>query len=369
MAWQTKSLQQHITDVQRGFNAHLPGADAALARNNLKPVAKVVGGAKSELERFAAWAADQRFILTCDADQLDRHGAEMKPPVPRKGAAAARGPVTVNATGAITLATGAVLLRSDGEAYSVDAGIVLTGAGTATVQVTALDAGADSVSEAGTVLGASVGLTGPATFAVAAAGLGGGADPEQDDAYKARLLFAKAFPDHAGAPGDWLRYTLAIPGVTRAFIEPLGHGRGSVVVYPFFDLTRPNGIPLESERALVEAALRVSGPGAGLPVVRIAQAVPVNVAYSGLAPATPEVQQAVAAEVANTFFMNSRVAGNVAPHPSMPFLATPASFSRSWLWQAAANATGEQRHVLVTPATDPVLTSGQTAVLGSLSFA
>lgn len=369
MAWQTKTLEQHVTDVQRGFNANLSGADAALARNNLKPTAKVIAGALFELSRFAAWAADQRFILTCDADQLDRHGAEMKPPVPRKAAAAARGPVTVTATGAIALATGALLLRSDGDAFSVDAGIVLAGTGSATVQVTAVEAGANGVSEAGTVLGASTGLTGPATFAVAAAGLGGGADPELDDAYKARLLFAKSFPDHAGAPGDWLRYTLAIPGVTRAFIEPLGHGRGTVVVYPFFDLTRPNGIPLESERALVEAALRVAGPGAGLPVVRIPEAVSVDVAYSGLAPATPEVQQAVAAEVANTFFMNSRVAGIAAPHPSMPFLATPNTFSRSWLWQAAANATGEQRHVLVTPATDPVLTSGQTAVLGSLSFA
>lgn len=369
MPWQTRTLTQIVTDAQREFTANLPGADAALARNNLAPVAKIIAGFNYDLERFAAWAADQRFIATCDADQLDRHGAEMKPAVPRKAASAAKGPVTVAASGAITLATGAVLTRSDGAAFTVDAGIVLAGAGTATVQVTAALAGADGATAADSALTASSGLTGPATFAVAAAGLGGAADPEEDGAYRARLLFAKAFPEHAGAPPDWLRYTLAVPGVTRAFIDPLGFGRGTVVVYPFFDLTRPNGIPLESDRAAVLSALLQARPGAGLPVVRIAQAVPVNITVQNLAPDTPEVRQAVAAEIATSFFVNSRVAGLSEPHPSMPFLATPASFSRSWIWQAVANASGEESHSITAPSTNIALTPGQTAVPGTLTFA
>jgi uncharacterized phage protein gp47/JayE len=368
MAWLSRSLGEHVTDAVRAFNAYLPGADAALARNNLKPVAKIVGGHKFELEKFAAWSSDQKFILTCADEFLDRHGAEMKPAVPRKAASQAKGPVTVTATTGISLATGAPLIRSDGAVFSVDAGIVLAGAGTATVQVTAILAGAAGSTDAAAVLTASSGLTGSATFAVAADGLGGAADREEAPAYRARLLFAKAFPDHAGAPADWLRYTLAVPGVTRAFIEPLGHGRGTVVVYPFFDLTRPNGIPLESDRVAVRDALRVSGPGAGLGVVRIPEAVPINMVISGLLPNTPEVQSAATAEIANSFFRNSRVAGAAVPHPSMPFLATPASFSRSWIWQAIANASGEQSHIVVTPAADTALTSGQTAVPGTISF-
>jgi uncharacterized phage protein gp47/JayE len=369
MPWITRSLRELVTDTVRAFNANLPGADAALARNNLKPTAKIIGGVRYELERFAAFAADQRFVLTCADDQLDRHGAEMKPAVPRKGATPAKGPVTVTATTAITLDTGATLTRSDGAVFTVDAGIVLAGAGSATVQVTAAVAGANGATDADAVLAASAGLTGTATFAVAADGLGGAADREEPDAYRARLLFAKAFPDHAGAPADWLRYALAVPGVTRAFIEPLGHGRGTVVIYPFFDLSRPNGIPLESDRQAVRLALREAGAGAALPVVRIPEAVPIDITFSGLSPNTPEVQAAVAAEIATTFFRNSRVSGLAEPHPSMPFLATPEIFSRSWLWQAAANASGEQRHVLVTPTTDTTLTAGQTAVPGSLTFA
>lgn len=368
MAWQIKTIQQHVTDTVRAFDANLPGADAALLRNNLRPTAQVLGGGLFQLERFIAWGVDQKFVLTCAADQLDRHGAEMKPAVPRKKAEKARGAVVVTATGAISLASGAMLARSDGAQFSVDAGIVLAAAGSAEVQVTAMVAGGDGATAAGAALSATSGLTGPASFAVNSGGLGGGADVESHEAYRARLLFAKAYPEHGGSAPDWLRYTLAVPGVTRAFIEPLGHGRGTVVIYPFFDLTRPNGIPLESDRGIVEAALRSAGPGAGLPVVRIAEAVPVDMVFSGLSPNTPEVQAAVAAEVATIFFRNSRVAGNAEPHPSMPFLCVPEVFSRSWLWQAAANASGEHRHVLVSPTADLGLASGQTAVPGSLTF-
>jgi uncharacterized phage protein gp47/JayE len=367
MSWQTPTLDDLVTGAVRDFNAALPGADAALARNNLHPTAKVIAGGLHGIHLHAAWAADQRFVATCDADQLDRHGAEMKPPVPRKAAAPARGFVTVTAAGSAVLASGAVLRRSDGQTFTADAGAVLN-ASSATVAVTAVTPGAASATAAAAVLTAQSGLTGVASFEVAAGGLGGAADAESDDAYRARLLFAKAFPEHAGAPADWLRYALAVPGVTRAFIAPLGAGRGTVVVYPLFDLTRANGVPLESDLAAVRAALAVAGPGAGLGVVRAATPVAVPVTIDGLAPDTPEARSAVAAEIAATFARESRVAGIAAPHPSMPFLATPQSFSRSWIWQAAANATGEQRHSVTLPAADVTLAAGEVAVMGALSF-
>lgn len=369
MAWTTPTLQGLFSSAISAFRAHLPDADASLRRNNLRPTAKIVSGKLFEIHNFAAWAADQAFVHRADAEFLDAHGAQMKPPVPRKGATAAQGSVTVTATTAITLATGATLTRADGAAFTVDAGIVLASAGSAAVSVTASAAGVDGNCDAGVALSASSGLTGSASFAVAASGIGGGADLEQDEPYRARLLFAKAFPDHAGAPADWLRITLAIPGVTRAYIDPLAAGRGTVVVYPFFDDARANGIPLEADRAVVAGALAVARPGAGLPVVRIASAVPIDVTITGLSPATPEAQLAVAASLAWTFAQNSRVSGLSTPHPSMPFLATPQVFSRSWIWQAVANATGEERHTLTAPAADIALTEGQVATLGAVTFA
>jgi uncharacterized phage protein gp47/JayE len=368
MPWQTPTLDELVSGTIRDINAEMPGADAALARNNLNPVAKVLAGGLHSINLFAAWAADQRFVLTCSAEFLDRHGAEMKPAVPRKGASSAAGAVTMSATSAVTLATGAILQRSDGEQFRVDAGAVAGSGASVTINVTAVKAGAASATLAAAPLTISSGLTGTATFAVGSGGLGGAADAESDASYRARLLFAKAFPEHAGAPADWLRYTLAVPGVTRAYIDPLAAGRGTVVVYPFFDLTRPNGIGLESDRLAVASALAVARPGAGLPVVRLPVAVAIAVTLSGVLPATPEVQSAIAGEIAATFARNSRPAGLSATHPSMPFLATPASFSRSWIWQAAANASGEERHSVTLPAADVTLTEGQVAVPGVISF-
>lgn len=366
--WTTPTLQQVTTDVIRGFNAGLTGADAALARNNLFPVAKVLAGHLHELHGAFDVAVRQRFVLTCDDDFLDRHGAEMKPPVPRKAATPATGILTIVSTGAASVAGGAVFTRSDGARFLVQSGLVLASAGTGTLNVVAEAAGAAGNTGPGAVMSPTSGVTGTLTASVASGGLGAGADIEGNEAYRARLLFAKAFPEHAGAPADWLRYTLAVPGVTRAYIDPLAAGRGTVVVYPFFDLTRTNGIPLESDRLAVETALASARPGAGLPVVRIAEALPVNVMISGLFPSTPEVRTIVETEIRATFARQSRPSGISEAHGSMPFLATPQIFSRSWIWQAAANASGEERHAVLAPDNEIILAEGQVAVPGTVSF-
>ncbi len=369
MSWATPTLEDLVTAQIRAFSANLEGADASLLVNNLRPVAKIIAGGLYELHQAMAKASDQKFVLTCEAGYLDRHGAEMKPPLPRKSASRAGGVVALTSAGPATLATGAVLARSDGVQFTVEAGIVLPAAGTAEIRVTAVLPGSAGNTAASAVLSASSGLTGSASLVVTAGGLGGGADAEQDEAYRARLLFSKAYPEHGGAAADWLRYALTVPGVTAAWIDPLAAGRGTVVIYPVFGLTRPSGIPTETERLLVKAALDIARPGAGLPVVRAATAVPVNVTISGLMPATPEVRNAVAVELAYAFARLGRVAGLSAAHPSMPFLATPASFSRSWIWQAVANATGEERHAVEAPTSDITLTAGQIATLGAVSFA
>lgn len=366
--WVTPSLQEITTEVIRGFNAGLTGADAALARNNLYPVAKTIAGHLHELHGAFDYAVRQRFVLTCDDEFLDRHGAEMKPPVPRKSATPATGQLTIVAATAASIATGAVFTRSDGARFVVQSGIVIPAPGSSVVTVAAELAGALGNTGPGAVLSPLSGVTGTIIATVAASGLGAGADVEGDEAYRARMLFAKAYPDHAGNPADWLRYTMEVPGVTRAYIDPLAAGRGTVVVYPFFDLARPNGIPLEADRLAVVNALLVRASGAALPIVRTAQAVPVNVTITGLSPNTPEVRAAVTAEIAATFARQSRAAGLSVPHGSMPFLATPQSFSRSWIWQAVANASGEERHTITEPGGDIALSEGQVVTPGIVSF-
>jgi uncharacterized phage protein gp47/JayE len=250
--------------------------------------------------------------------------------------------------------------------FFVEYGVSLVASVPASLSLVASEAGIAGNTDAGAVF-SSVDVP-DAVIEVSAGGLGGGAALEDDESYRQRLLFAKAFPEHAGAPPDWLRYTLAVAGVTRAYIDPLGAGRGTVVVYPFFDLSRANGIPLDSDRVIVQGALDLARPGAGLPVVKIAVPVPVPITVASLSPDAPDVRQAIATEIAATFARQARVSGFAEAHPSMPFLATPQTFSRSWIWQAISNATGESSHILQAPTADLVLSEGEIAVPGAITF-
>jgi uncharacterized phage protein gp47/JayE len=94
----------------------------------------------------------------------------------------------------------------------------------------------------------------------------------------------------------------------------------------------------------------------------------VDVQISGLTPDTTEVRESVIDELRAAFARLARVAGSDTPHGGMPFLATPAAFSRSWIWQAIANASGEQSHVLNLPAVDVAQNPGEIPVLGTVTF-
>jgi uncharacterized phage protein gp47/JayE len=94
----------------------------------------------------------------------------------------------------------------------------------------------------------------------------------------------------------------------------------------------------------------------------------VDITISGLDPNTTTEKEAVRSSLREAFNRLSRVAGSDTPNGGMPFLATPTSFSRSWIWQSIANTTGEERHIVDIPEEDVSLTTGQIAVLGNVTF-
>jgi len=80
------------------------------------------------------------------------------------------------------------------------------------------------------------------------------------------------------------------------------------------------------------------------------------------------VRENVVAELRAMFRRNARVAGIAEPLASQPYRATEHTLSRSWIWQAVANATGEQSHEITAPVADVELTPGQMPVLGAVTF-
>lgn len=367
MAWQTPTLAALVTQAVRAFAAHMPGADAALRRNNIYPVAKVLAGVGHGIYGYADNIARGRFVLTCDGDLLDRHGAQMKPAVPRRLASPATGTLIVTAPVTAQIFEGSLFTRSDGAVFTADIGALLI-AGVATpVAVTAAEAGS-SGNTAPAALFSTVAGTAGIIAEAGPDGLSGGADIEDHETYRHRLLFAKAFPEHAGALPDYVRYVSEIPGVTRVFLAPSINGRATIGVYPLFDEARSNGLPTDGDLARIVSHLDEKKPGGVLASVERAGEQVIDVSVAGLEPDTPDVRLAVTEELRAMIARKGRVAGTSATHPSMPFLATPLALPRSWFWEAVSGASGEENHVIAAPAAEVVIAPGKVPVLGAVSF-
>jgi uncharacterized phage protein gp47/JayE len=362
------TLKDLVERARQAFRTNLPGSDAWVWPNNINPTAKVIGGMTHEVFGFADYIQKQKFALTADTENLDLHGEEYG--LARLPAAPASGFVDVAVVSASSLIAGTLFQRVDGVQYIATAGGSITGAGTMHVAVIASTDGKNTIGLPGSPLQIVSGLTGDdaALAAVAAEGINGGADVEDDESFRARILFRKRNPPHGGTAADYVMWASQMSGVTRVYVERLWAGPGTVRVFPLLDDLYVDGIPQPADVDRIATFIETVRPAGAIVSVAAAMPVPVGIVIQGLTPNTTSVQEAVLTELRSAFRRNSRVSGSDAAIGGMPFLASPASFSRSWIWQAVANASGEQRHSIVTPAADTPLISAQIATLGNVSF-
>lgn len=370
------SLKDLVERSRSRFRINLPGSDAHIWPNNLGPTAKVIGGMTHEVFGFADYIQRQKFALTADGENLDLHGEELG--LSRRPAAPARGFVAVTASAAISIAAAAIFRRLDGIEYRAVNGGSIPGAGTLEIEVIASTDGAATSAIAGTSLEIVSGLSGDdtATAEVSTAALVGGFDIEKDGdpfttdlgTFRGRILFRKRNPPHGGAAHDYVQWASDVSGVTRVFVERLWAGVGTVRVFPLMDDLFSDGVPDSANIARVAHYIETVRPAGAMVTVSPPAARPINVTIGGLAPNTSDVQEAVNAELRAMFRRLSRVAGGDTAIGGMPYLASPATFSRSWIWQAIANASGEERHALVAPLTDTVLEIGEIPTLGNVAF-
>jgi len=351
------------------FRAHLPGVDAVTPGNNVEPTATVLSGEIWALFGRLAWVMRQAFPLTAEADNLDRHGAQYG--IARRPAAPAAGVITLTHDASVTVAAGAQFARLDGVRYVATIGATAAGAGTTDVDVDALAVGAAGNGASGAPLSIVSGVTtsGAVSAEVGADGVVGGADIESDDALRARILFRLRYPPHGGSAADYVGWAGEVEGVTRTYVERLWNGPGTVRVFPLFDDLRAGGVPLPADIARVSAHLATVQPAAAGVTVGLATAQPINITIAGLSPDTSATRAAVTTALAEVIRYKGRVSGLDEGAAGIEFLADPHVFSRSWLWEAVAAASGEARHVLVAPAADVDVARGAVPTLGTVTFA
>lgn len=369
------TLQELTARARSAFRSYLPGSDAWLWPNNINPTAKVIGGMASEVFGFADYIQRQKFAGTADGENLDLHGQEYG--LSRRPAASAAGAIAISDSGPLTVAAGAVFERADGVQYIALNGASIGGAGTLPVDVVAALDGKAGNAEAATSLAIVSGVTGTTPLAeVGAAGIVFGADVEADGpewtsdlgTFRGRILFRKRNPPHGGNAADYVAWSASQSGVTRVYVERLWNGPGTVRVFVLMDDLYANGIAASGDIERIAQFIETERPAGAIVTVAAPAPLTVNIQIGGLTPDTSAVREAVLAELRAMFRRQSRVAGNDTVHGGMPFLATPAVFSRSWVWQAVANACGEQSHIVNVPASDTALIAGQIAVLGAVTF-
>ena len=387
MTFQIPLLSDLVARARAAFSG-IPGADAWLPLNNLGPTAKIVGESVWDLFGRLSWALEQAFPLTAEGDYLERHASQVG--LRRREASPASGFVAVTTTDAADFPAGTPFQRSDGVLYVSTVDLTFIGAGTLSVAVVAAAAGSASNGVAGTPLAivASSGApaTGPgastATAAIAPGDITMGLDVEADGVkysadlatLRGRVLFRLRNPPRGGDAADYVLWASDVSGVTRVYIERLYAGPGTVRVFPIFDdlFASAGGVADSGHIAAVALALAPLQPAAASVAVAAPTAQVINVTVSGLVPNTTAVQQAAVAELADAFRRLGRVSGvdpaSDAILTGQPFLAAPFVFSQSWIWQAVADATGEQRHAISSPAADVTIAAASIPVLGTVSF-
>lgn len=370
MSFAFPTLADCVTRARQRLTGALPGLDAWLWPNNIGPTAKALGEGENEIWGRVAVLEKRRFVWSADWVGLLEHGRDYgMAPLP---GTAGSGMVNVVSTDALAVADGAVLSRADGLAYVVSGAASLAAAGSLSLSVVPTSVGRAANCLAGQALTAASGVTGAgassATFTVAAGGIVGGTDAEGREAFRSRLLFRKRYPPAAGAPADYVRWATAVPGCTGAFVERCWPAPGGVRVFPIGDGSSGNAQPSVAVVAAVAQAIALQQPADAAVTVAQAPTQAIDITISGLLPMTTAVEEAIRAELRDLFARRSRVAGNDTAVAGLPFLATPVSFSRSWIGQAISAATGEDRHVLTAPAADVAIAAGALPVLGNVTF-
>ncbi len=329
------------------IQAALPGADARQRRSVEEVMVRLTAIAANDLHGHLGWAAEQLLPDTAETELLDRHGAIWG--IGRRPAAPARGPLSLVGTAGTIIPAGTEFRRADDARYTLDAAVNLV-AGLGTGQVTAVAGGLAGNAAAAQSLSPIAPVIGLTSASIAAPGLTGGLDVEDDATLRGRIIARIQTPPSGGTREDYLAWALAVPGVERAFVFAPHVGLGTVGVV----ILAPGGaLPSAGLVAAVQAALDARRPVTALVTAFAPPTLSVPVTLT-LSPDTAELRAAVTAGLASFF------ATEAAPGETL---------RRSRLSEAISGVAGEAWHGLTAPSADVVPGATQLPILGTVTFA
>ena len=363
--YSVRSLNELSQAARKYITQSIDGAVASVWANTFTVLAKVLALIGQGLELRRKWLVRQLFASTADRVWLIRHGFELG--LTLDPAAAAIGSASGPALAGLVVPAGLQYVRGDGVVFNVITAAAVSGK-SVTLDMEADAAGAVGNTDAGTTLAladpADAPTGTPATITVLAAsdgtGLSGGADEEDIESFRARVLYRKRNPPQGGSAPDYTAWVLeAVPQAAAVYVDSFQNDSRSVWVQ-FTVSDQTNGIPTAGQVAQAQAYVSdpIRRPITARAFVSASNPVPQAIVIGGLSPDTADIRASIEAEIAATYTDRAQPGA-----PSTPFL-----FSASWIDEAISRATGENRHRLVSPAADRIFAAGDLPVLGTIEY-
>lgn len=282
-------------------------------------------------------------------DWLPRHGAIWR--TPRLGPAPSIGNLVVSGPAGLQILTGtefAVAGTAGIRWISTATVTIAAGAGSVSVPVQSETNGAATVLAAGTALQPVTPIPTATSIVVDPSGLEGGADLEDPDSWRARILQAIRSPASGGSAADYVKWARAAGAPYVNVIRGwMGDGTVGVIVA----MPGPR-VPTPSEVAAIQAYIDGVRPVRGNVTVAAATLLPIAPTI-GLNPDNAVQRGLVTQAVAAWFLATAQVGGTV---------------YESQLSDAISAVGGEVSHLLYQPAADVVLQPTQIAVFAPINW-
>jgi uncharacterized phage protein gp47/JayE len=362
---------QAIEDVT---SSGVPGLDGLLRNAVLRVLAWVTAGLAYSVYGYHDWIAKQSVPFTATDEFLQGWAALIG--IYQKDATPATGQATFNGSPNIYLASGVALTRQDATPYTTTTGGTTDAYGNVTVGIVAAVDGAATNCDAGTPIAidtpiAGLNSSGTVVAAVAGsnAGCTGGADQELEDALRTRMLAKYRAPPQGGSAADYQQWAMAVPGVSRAWVQPFGMGPGSVIVRPMFDDANAadggfpqgtDGVASGETRGTVATGdqLTVANyiwtlqPVTALVYVAAPVAHPIDVVLVDLDPDDPDLEAEIVAAIDDMYLPKATIGGTIWP---------------SDIYEAILATPGINHFTMTQPALPITVAAGELPIMGTLT--
>lgn len=146
--------------------------------------------------------------------------------------------------------------QGDGYQYTVDSEIKIQAGGEGHGAITAIlpdvtddvtGGGANGNADAGTLITLDVNIAGVESQFTLIDASTGGADIEDEEAFRSRGLLSWQEPPQGGSDTDYKKWALEVSGVTRAWVKRRLNGAGTVCVYIMCDGNLNDGFPVGTD--------------------------------------------------------------------------------------------------------------------------